>query len=72
MLEELDRSIADRSEAAFALLESLVGAPSLVGAEQAALETFAHEAEALGLVVERLPLPARSSTPEPASPRTRD
>ena len=58
MLDELDRSIADHSEEAFAFLESLVGAPSLVGAEQAALEIFAREAEALGLVVERVPFAA--------------
>jgi acetylornithine deacetylase len=52
---ELDRALQDASEDAFQVLERLVGAPSLVGAEQAALEVFAREAERIGLSVRRLP-----------------
>jgi len=55
MSEALDRAIDAQAEAAFAFLEALVTAPSVVGAEQAALEVFAGEAEALGFQVERLP-----------------
>src|SRR5262245_32419300 len=58
MLAELDRRIEDHSEGAFAFLASLVSAPSLLGAEQAALQIFAREAESLGLVVDRLPFAA--------------
>ena len=49
MLEELDRRIGDRAEQAFAFLEALVRAPSVVGAEQAALEVFEREARSLDL-----------------------
>lgn len=55
MLGALDRAIDAGSEAAFSFLEALVAAPSTLGHEQAALEVFAGEAEALGLEVERLP-----------------
>jgi acetylornithine deacetylase len=55
MSEALDRAIDAQAEAAFAFLEALVSAPSVVGAEQAALEVFAGEAEFLGFQVERLP-----------------
>ncbi|WP_119271636.1 M20/M25/M40 family metallo-hydrolase [Taklimakanibacter deserti] len=55
MPTELDRAIETQAEAAFALLEALVRAPSVVGAEQAAMEVFAQEAAALGLAVRRLP-----------------
>lgn len=57
MRENMERAIDAHREAAFAFLESLVGAPSVLGAEQAALEIFAGEAEALGLTVRRLPFP---------------
>ena len=55
MSEALDRALDTQAEAAFAFLEALVSAPSVVGAEQAALEIFASEAETLGFHVERLP-----------------
>ena len=58
MLEELDRRIGDRAEQAFAFLEALVRAPSMVGAEQGALEIFEREARSLELLVERLPFAA--------------
>ncbi len=41
----------------FAFLEDLVRAPSTVGSEQAAMQIFARQAEALGLDVRRLPFP---------------
>ena len=55
MQNELDRAIGAHTEEAFAFLEALIRAPSIVGCEQAALDVFAREAEALGLAVERLP-----------------
>lgn len=55
MQTELDRAIDAHSEAAFVFLEALVRAPSVVGAEQAAMEVFAQEAAAIGLTVRRLP-----------------
>jgi acetylornithine deacetylase len=55
MLNALDRAIDEQAESAFAFLEALVSAPSVVGAEQAALEVFAGEAESLGFQVDRLP-----------------
>ena len=55
MFEALDRAVDAQAEAAFAFLEALVSAPSVVGAEQATLEVFAGEAEVLGFQVERLP-----------------
>ena len=55
MLDALDRAIEADSEAAFGFLEALVRAPSLVGAEQAAMTVFADEAAAAGLDVVRLP-----------------
>jgi acetylornithine deacetylase len=55
MSETLDRAIDAQAEAAFAFLEALVSAPSVVGAEQLALEVFAGEAGSLGFQVERLP-----------------
>ena len=39
MPNELDRAIDAHAEAAFAFLEALVRAPSVVGSEQAALES---------------------------------
>jgi len=55
MFEALDRAIDAQAEGAFAFLEALVSAPSVVGAEQAAREAFVGEAEFLGFEVERLP-----------------
>jgi acetylornithine deacetylase len=55
MQPDLDRAIEAHRETAFAFLEALVRAPSVVGAEQAAMEVFAREASSLGLNVERLP-----------------
>lgn len=55
MQKELDRAIEAHSEAAFTFLEALVREPSVVGAEQSAMEVFAREAASLGLTVERLP-----------------
>ena len=55
MPNALDRTIDAHAEAAFAFLEALVRAPSVVGSEQAALDVFAHEAASLGLTVRRLP-----------------
>ena len=55
MQHELDRAIDAHAEIAFQFLEALVRAPSVVGAEQAALEIFAREAATLRLAVERLP-----------------
>lgn len=55
MQTELDRAIDTEAEAAFAFLAALVRAPSVVGAEQAAMEVFAQEAAAIGLTVKRLP-----------------
>ncbi len=55
MLDELDRAIDAHREAMFAFLEELVGAPSTIGSEQAAMRVFARQAEALGLTVRRLP-----------------
>jgi acetylornithine deacetylase len=57
MLDDLDRAILAYREAMFAFLEDLVRAPSTVGSEQAAMEVFARQAEALGLNVQRLPFP---------------
>lgn len=57
MQNELDRAIDSHAEAAFAFLEALVRAESTVGNEQAALEVFAREAQALGLGVTRLQFP---------------
>ena len=50
----LDTCIADRAEAAFALLERLVEIPSTVGNEQEAQEVVAAQLERLGFQVERL------------------
>ena len=55
MPNELDRAIDAHAEPAFAFLEALVRAPSVVGSEQAALDVFAREATSLGLTVQRLP-----------------
>ena len=55
MLDDLDCAIDAHGEAMFGFLEDLVRAPSPVGSEQAAMEVFARQAEALGLNVERLP-----------------
>jgi acetylornithine deacetylase len=64
MLDDLDRAILAHREAMVAFLEDLVRAPSTVGSEQAAMEVFARQAEAIGLNVERLPFPnAKVSDP---------
>lgn len=55
MRSKLDRAIDAHAEAAFAFLEALVRAPSVVGSEQAALDVFAAEATSIGLMVRRLP-----------------
>ncbi|SHF99915.1 acetylornithine deacetylase [Kaistia soli DSM 19436] len=55
MYPDLDRIIEANSESAFAFLERLVCVPSIVGAEQSAMEVFVNEALSLGLNVERLP-----------------
>jgi acetylornithine deacetylase len=57
MLDTLDCAIDAHAEAIFAFLEDLVGAPSMVGSEQAAMEVFARQAELAGLDVARLPFP---------------
>ena len=55
MSNQLDRAIYAHADAAFSFLEALVMAASTVGAEQAAMDVFALEAEVLGLKVQRLP-----------------
>lgn len=55
MISGLDDAIDAHSEAAFAFLEAMVRAASVVGAEQAAMEVFEREARALGLNSTRLP-----------------
>jgi len=55
MQSKLDRAIDVHAETAFAFLEALVRAPSVVGSEQAAMDVFANEATSLGLAVRRLP-----------------
>ena len=62
MRDHLERAIDEHREAVFAFLESLVRAPSVVGAERAALDIFAREVEALGMTVERLPFPKTPMT----------
>lgn len=57
MLDELDRAINAHAETAFAFLEALVREPSVVGAEQGALDVFARQAQALGMAVDYLPFP---------------
>jgi acetylornithine deacetylase len=75
---ELDRAIDAHAEATFAFLEALVRAPSTVGREQAAMDVFAKEAAALGLVVTRLPFSnepmkdARAGITPPADVLTRE
>ena len=59
MFTELDRAIAQHTEAAFRFLEDLVSAPSVVGTEQDALEVLAAEFTSLGLEVERIPFDSR-------------
>lgn len=61
-MDELDQAIIAHADAAFMLLERLVGEASLVGQEQGALEIFAQAAEQTGLTVQRLPF---SSLPDP-------
>jgi acetylornithine deacetylase len=53
----LDRAIDVHTETAFAFLADLIGAPSVVGREQGALDVFARELDELGFEVERLPFP---------------
>jgi acetylornithine deacetylase len=57
MLDKLDLAISTHKERAFAFLEALVRAPSVVGTEQAAMNVFAAEVAELGLSVSRLPFP---------------
>lgn len=54
-MEPLDDAIGRHAEGALAFLDALVRVPSVAGAEQAAMELFASEMEALGLAVTRLP-----------------
>ena len=60
-------AIAAHAEAAFAFLEALVRAPSPVGHEQAAMEVFAAEAEALFARL-RPVIPAVHVVPVPVIP----
>lgn len=53
----LDASIAAHAESAFAFLERLVAASSVVGSEQEAEEIVADELARLGFAIERLPIP---------------
>ena len=62
MSQALDRAIESHAAHAFAFLEELVSAPSVVGAEQQALEVFAREVESLGMGVVRLPFPGAAVT----------
>ena len=55
MPNALDHAIKAHAEAAFAFLEALVRAPSIVGHERAAMAVFAAAAQSLGLNVARLP-----------------
>lgn len=55
MLKQLDHALEIAAPKAFAFLETLIRAPTTLGNEQAALEIFADEAEAVGLAIERLP-----------------
>jgi acetylornithine deacetylase len=66
MQNDLDAAIEAHAEEAFTFLEALVGASSLVGHEQAAMEVFAREAESLGLIVKRLPFPSEPLTDQRA------
>jgi acetylornithine deacetylase len=54
--DALDRRVDDLSESAFAFLERLVAAPSVVGREAAAQDIVADELARLGFAVERLPI----------------
>ncbi|THG30648.1 M20/M25/M40 family metallo-hydrolase [Naasia lichenicola] len=74
MLNLLDAAIAAHTESAFAFLEDLVRAPSLVGSEQTALDVFARELTAIGLEVQLLPFPAEpfSDPRGGVSPRPQD
>jgi len=53
----LDARIAYHAEGAFRLLERLVGAPSVVGAERGAQDVLADELPELGFELHRLPVP---------------
>ncbi|CAN5131173.1 ArgE/DapE family deacylase [soil metagenome] len=55
MLSKLDRAIEAHAEEAFAFLERLVAAPSVLGTEQAALQVFEAEVQKAGLIATRLP-----------------
>ncbi|RFA20555.1 M20/M25/M40 family metallo-hydrolase [Subtercola boreus] len=55
MSNHLDRAIDAHTEEAFAFLERLVAASSMIGHEQAALEVFEEEAKQVGLDTTRLP-----------------
>ena len=53
-MDALDQAVEDAAEHAFGFLRALVGAPSVVGSEQQAMEVFGREMESLGLVTTRL------------------
>lgn len=57
MQTDLDRAIESHTEDAFVFLERLVAAPSVVGAEQGALDVFAGALSTLDFEVEVLPFP---------------
>jgi acetylornithine deacetylase len=57
MQRDLDRAIESHTEDTFAFLERLVAAPSVVGAEQGALDVFAGALTDLDFEVEVLPFP---------------
>ncbi len=54
-MDTLDKAVEEGAEHAFDFLSALVGAASVVGFEQEALEVFGREMESIGLVTTRLP-----------------
>jgi acetylornithine deacetylase len=54
-MQALDHAVEEGAEHAFDFLSALVGAASVVGFEQQALEVFGREMESIGLVTTRLP-----------------
>ncbi|MGH3276681.1 MAG: ArgE/DapE family deacylase [Streptosporangiaceae bacterium] len=61
----VDRAIEAGAGAAFAFLEKLVAAPSVVGHEAGAQEIVAAELAHLGFAVSRVPVPAQTATQAP-------
>ena len=55
---QIDEAIESNATAAFAFLERLVAAPSVLGSEASAQEVVAEELRRLGFAVSRLPIPA--------------